>query len=96
MHPKVTEMMEQQHPGIHAHSPPASKIALFRSLFRGREDVYPRRFDNRKTGCSGYSPACSSLSEADTCVPSGERSLRAHCRYYAMFVLFKKRIPGSG
>ena len=40
------------------HSPPEEKIALFRSLFRGREDVYPRRFENRKTGKSGYSPAC--------------------------------------
>jgi hypothetical protein len=34
------------------------KIALFRSLFRGRIDVYPRRFESRKTGKSGYSPAC--------------------------------------
>ena len=34
------------------------KIALFRSLFRGRADVYPRRFDSRKTGKSGYAPAC--------------------------------------
>ena len=40
------------------HSPPAAKIALFRSLFRGREDVYPRRFENRKTGKAGYAPAC--------------------------------------
>ena len=35
-----------------------AKIALFRSLFRGREDVYPRRFESRKTGRSGYAPAC--------------------------------------
>ena len=35
------------------------KIRLFRSLFRGREDVYPRRFESRKTGKSGYAPACS-------------------------------------
>ncbi len=34
------------------------KIALFRSLFRGRDDVYPRRFLNRKTQKSGYAPAC--------------------------------------
>jgi len=48
-----------QHDGpVHRLSPPASKIALFRSLFRGRDDVYPRRFENRKTGRSGYSPAC--------------------------------------
>jgi hypothetical protein len=40
------------------HSPVAAKIAAFRSLFRGREDVYPRRFESRKTGRSGYAPAC--------------------------------------
>ena len=34
------------------------KINLFRSLFRGREDVYPRRFESVKTGKTGYSPAC--------------------------------------
>ena len=34
------------------------KIALFRSLFRGRDDVYPRRFESGKTGRSGYAPAC--------------------------------------
>src|SRR5437764_8724611 len=36
-----------------------AKIALFRSLFRGRDDVYPRRFESRKTGKAGYAPACS-------------------------------------
>jgi hypothetical protein len=36
----------------------AEKIALFRSLFRGRTDVYPARFESRKTGKSGYQPAC--------------------------------------
>jgi len=41
----------------HASSPEA-KIALFRSLFRGRVDVYPRRFESRKTGRCGYAPAC--------------------------------------
>ena len=39
-------------------SPPEAKIELFRSLFRGREDVYARRFESRKAGKSGYSPAC--------------------------------------
>jgi len=45
-------------PAITRNSPPAAKIALFRSLFRGREDVYPRRFESRKTGKGGYAPAC--------------------------------------
>ena len=34
-----------------------AKIALFRSLFRGREDVYAKRFENPKTGKKGYWPA---------------------------------------
>ena len=46
-------------------SPPASshqltppeKISLFRRLFRGREDVYPRRWESAK-GASGYAPVC--------------------------------------
>lgn len=33
------------------------KIELFRQLFRGRGDIYPLRWENRK-GKSGYSPAC--------------------------------------
>jgi len=34
------------------------KLALFKSLFRGREDVYPLRFESAKTGKAGYQPAC--------------------------------------
>ena len=45
-------------PVVDRASSPEAKIALFRSLFRGREDVYANRFENRKTGKSGYSPAC--------------------------------------
>ena len=43
---------------VHHYSSPEGKIALFRSLFRGREDVYPRRFESRTSGKAGYSPAC--------------------------------------
>lgn len=32
------------------------KIDLFRSLFRGREDVFPKRFESKRTGKSGYQP----------------------------------------
>jgi hypothetical protein len=39
-------------------SSPGTKIELFRSLFRGREDVYPRHFVSRKTGKARYAPAC--------------------------------------
>jgi hypothetical protein len=30
------------------------KIALFRNLFRGHEDVFARRFENPKAGKKGY------------------------------------------
>lgn len=36
----------------------SEKVLLFRSLFRGRDDVFPRRWENTKSGKSGYSPAC--------------------------------------
>lgn len=36
----------------------ADKVRLFRSLFRGREDIFPTRFMSARTGKSGYAPAC--------------------------------------
>ena len=45
-------------PEINNSSPPEVKIALFRSLFRGREDLYAKRFESKKTGKSGYQPVC--------------------------------------
>jgi hypothetical protein len=45
-------------PLVDRQSPVEAKIRLFRSLSRGREDVYPRRFESRKTGKAGYAPAC--------------------------------------
>ncbi len=43
---------------VNQESPTIDKIALFRSLFRGRDDIYPRRFENQKTQKAGYAPAC--------------------------------------
>jgi len=45
-------------PVIDHHSTADEKIELFQSLFRGRGDVYPRRFENQRTGRAGYAPAC--------------------------------------
>ena len=45
-------------PRIDTNSTNAEKIALFRSLFVGREDVFARRYENTKKGTSGYSPCC--------------------------------------
>jgi len=43
------------------HQPPVTpdeKIKLFLSFFRCRENIYPKRWENPKTGKSGYAPAC--------------------------------------
>ncbi len=42
------------------------KIALFRKLFHGREDLYPVRWES-KNGKSGYSPACSNEWKSGVC-----------------------------
>lgn len=34
------------------------KVRLFMSLFNSRDDVYAKRWENRKKGTSGYSPVC--------------------------------------
>jgi hypothetical protein len=41
-----------------ARRPLQVKLQIFRALFRGREDVYPTRFESAKTGKQGYGPAC--------------------------------------
>ncbi len=36
----------------------STKIRLFQSLFRGRDDVYAKRWENKAKGTAGYSPVC--------------------------------------
>ncbi len=43
---------------INSTSDSTSKIRLFMSLFKGRKDVYARRWENRNKGTSGYAPVC--------------------------------------
>jgi superfamily II DNA or RNA helicase len=44
--------------GIHKDSLPDEKIALFQSVFFGRDDVFAKRWENNKKGTAGYAPAC--------------------------------------
>lgn len=58
---------------------PEDKIALFRSLFRGREDVYAVRWQSVATGRSGYSPACANEWRAGFCIkPKGSCTSCTH------------------
>ena len=45
-------------PPITQQASSTDKITFFKSLFRGREDVYSRRFENLKTGRSGFASVC--------------------------------------
>lgn len=44
------------HPDALVPATPSEKVDLFRSLFRGREDIYPKLWENAKTGRTGYAP----------------------------------------
>ncbi|WP_005033209.1 TOTE conflict system archaeo-eukaryotic primase domain-containing protein [Holophaga foetida] len=46
---------------------PAEKVALFRSMFRGREDVYPRLWINAKRDRKGYAPVCANEGNRTLC-----------------------------
>ena len=43
------------------------KIDLFRGLFKGREDVFARRWYSRTTGKAGYQPVCSNEWDHQLC-----------------------------
>ncbi len=46
---------------------PAEKVALFLSLFGARRSVYPKFWENPKTGKKGYSPACANEWQRPLC-----------------------------
>ena len=56
--PDHTPVMVADSPTAIATLSTSDKVALFRRLFVGRPDVFPLRWENRKTGKSGYAPAC--------------------------------------
>jgi hypothetical protein len=78
-------------------SPSIEKVELFRRLFAGRPDVFPVRWENRKTGRSGYSPACSNEWAKGIC---GKPKVKCgECPHQAFIPLsgdiFEKHLRGS-
>ncbi len=65
---------------ITASSSAADKIALFRSLFRGRDDVYALRWENRTGEKSGYAPACRNERDRGLCRKPAVKC--AHCPHH--------------
>jgi superfamily II DNA or RNA helicase len=52
---------------VNNNSDSTSKINLFMSVFKGRDDVYARRWENKKKASKGFSPVCLNQWQAGLC-----------------------------
>jgi len=88
----------------------ASKIELFRDLFRGQEDVFAVCWENRAKGSSGYAPRCANEWTPGVChkpkvrcgsctnhafVSFGDRELLAHLQGRAVVGIYPRSRPRS-
>lgn len=55
--PAQTGLFEAPPGVVHADSPLTEKVAFFGALFAARTDIYATRWENRRTGRSGWLPA---------------------------------------
>ena len=55
--PEQTAIFDDLPGPVHAGSPPAAKVAFFAALFAARPDVYAVRWENARSGKSGWMPA---------------------------------------
>jgi hypothetical protein len=85
--PELSEIKPQ--PGITAQLDPAEKIRLFMSLFKGREDVYAKRWQNRE-GRAGYAPVCRNEWKAGLCLKPTVKCF--DCRHQSYDALDEKVI----
>ena len=67
------------------------------SLFKGRDDVYAKRGENRKKGTSGYSPVCLNEWIVGICSkPKSPCSRRAHKSYVILVeTVIENHLRGS-
>ncbi|MBN1613219.1 MAG: DEAD/DEAH box helicase family protein [Deltaproteobacteria bacterium] len=76
-------------PVISEQPDPAEKIRLFMSLFKGREDVYAKRWQNRE-GRAGYAPVCRNEWKSGLCRKPAVKCF--DCRHQSYGVLDEKVI----
>lgn len=91
----LTENLSLTKEAVNNKSAPDDKVRLFLSLFRGREDVYAKRWENKTKGTAGYSPACGNEWKPGICqkpkvkctacknqgfLPLDEKAIDAHLR----------------
>ncbi|MFT5339724.1 MAG: superfamily II DNA or RNA helicase [Cyanobium sp.] len=71
---------------------PQEKVALFRRLFRGRDDVYALRWQSSSSGRSGYGPACANEWRQGIC--EKPRVACRDCQYRELLPLSDEAIYG--
>jgi len=71
-------------PGMNKNADEGEKIKLFMSLFKGRDDVYAKRWENKKKGTSGYSPSCLNEWKPVCAKPKGKCTGCIHKAYAAL------------
>jgi len=64
---------------------PVEKISLFLNLFRCREDVYPKLWENQNKGKKGYSPVCKNEWIPDICHKSESKCSDCDNKNFAVF-----------
>ena len=62
-----------------------SKIKLFMSLFKGRDDVYAKKWENKKKATSGYSPVCLNQWQVGLCGKPKTSCSKCTNQLYAAF-----------
>src|SRR3990167_1755947 len=66
LEPQEADVLIESNETVTTTLSPAEKISLYRSLFRGRDDVYAIRWEG-KNGRAGYSPVCANEWDRRVC-----------------------------
>jgi len=81
--PDDESAQKNRFPSVDRTSDSLSKIRLFMSLFKGREDVYANRWENKNKGTSGYSPVCLNEWQSGLCKKPKIPCSKCENKFYA-------------
>jgi hypothetical protein len=79
---------------ITKYASPEEKVQLFADLFRGRDDVFARLWESRKTGKKGYSPVCEYEWQPGICTKPEKKC--TNCKYTSLtHDVFRAHLEGQ-
>jgi len=68
---------------VNANADPSEKIRLFMSLFKGREDLYAKRWESKDGAKAGYTPVCKNERKPGLCSKFKVKCVSCDHRSYA-------------